>query len=277
MGKRIIAQRRGRGSPTFKAPSHKYKGKLEHLRVNKNETVLGKIAEIVHDPARSTPIARLTIEKREGEEKEEKTEERFVVVPEGVGVGDEMVYGESAAIKTGNTLPLRCIPEGITVCNLEARPNDGGKFARASGNFATLLAHEQETETEETGAGRGVGAGGRTGAGRTGAGAGKTLVVMPSGKKKWLSSDCFATIGVVAGGGRTEKPFVKAGKKYHKMKARAAKYPTVRGVAMNSVDHPFGGGGHQHVGKSKTPGKGAPPGRKVGSIAAKRTGRGGKG
>ncbi len=238
MGKRIIAQRRGRGSPTFKAPSHKYKGNLEHVKVNKRETVSGVVEEIVHDPARSAPIARIRIE-------EEK--QTFVIVPEGVGEGDEMVYGESAAIKTGNTLPLRCIPEGIMICNLEARPNDGGKFARASGNFATLLAHEQET--------------------------GKTLVVMPSGKKKWLSSDCFATIGVVAGGGRTEKPFVKAGKKYHKMKTRAAKYPTVRGVAMNPVDHPFGGGGHQHVGKSKTPSRGAPPGRKVGSIAAKRTGK----
>ena len=240
MGKRIIAQRRGRGSPTFRAPSHKYKGNLEHVKVNKNETVAGVIKEIVHDPARSAPIASIMIEKGK------QIEEKFVIVPEGVGEGDEMAYGESAAIKTGNTLPLRCIPEGITICNLEARPNDGGKFARASGNCATLLAHEQETR--------------------------KTLVVMPSGKKKWLSSDCFATIGVVAGGGRTEKPFVKAGKKYHKMKARAAKYPTVRGVAMNPVDHPHGGGGHQHVGKSKTPGRGAPPGRKVGSIAAKRTG-----
>jgi large subunit ribosomal protein L2 len=211
MGKRIIAQRRGRGSPTFRAPSHKYKENLEHVRVNKNETVSGVVTEIVHDPARSAPIAYIRIEK------EKQIEEKFVIVP-----------------------------EGITICNLEARPNDGGKFARASGNCATLLAHEQET--------------------------GKTLVVMPSGKKKWLSSDCFATIGVVAGGGRTEKPFVKAGKKYHKMKTRAAKYPTVRGVAMNPVDHPFGGGGHQHVGKSKTPGRGAPPGRKVGSIAAKRTG-----
>jgi large subunit ribosomal protein L2 len=240
MGKRIIAQRRGRGSPTFRAPSHKYKENLEHVRVNKNETVSGVVKEIVHDPARSAPIACIRIEK------EKQIEEKFVIVPEGIGEGDEMAYGESAAIKTGNTLPLRRVPEGITICNLEARPNDGGKFARASGNCATLLAHEQET--------------------------GKTLVVMPSGKKKWLSSDCFATIGVVAGGGRTEKPFVKAGKKYHKMKARAAKYPTVRGVAMNPVDHPFGGGGHQHVGKSKTPARGAPPGRKVGSIAAKRTG-----
>lgn len=245
MGKRITAQRRGKGSPTFRAPSHRYKANLEHVRVNKDETVSGRIEEIVHDPARSAPIARIKIERED--EGKKKSEERFIIIPEGVGEGDEVSYGKSAAIRTGNTVPLRYIPEGITICNLEIRPNDGGKFARSSGDCATLLAHEHET--------------------------GKTQVVLPSGKKKWLSSDCFATIGVVAGGGRTEKPFVKAGKKYHKMKARAAKYPRTSGVAMNPVDHPFGGGAHQHVGKPKTPGRGAPPGRKVGSIAAKRTGK----
>jgi large subunit ribosomal protein L2 len=242
MGKRIIAQRRGKGSPTFRSPSHRYKGNLEHVRVNTGETVSGTVVEIEHDPSRSAPIARIKLKGDNG-----GAFERVVIIPEGIGVGDEVCYGESAEIKTGNTLPLRCLPEGIMICNLEVRPNDGGKLARSSGDCATLLAHEHET--------------------------GRSLVVLPSGKKKWLSSDCFATIGVVAGGGRTDKPFVKAGKKYHKMKARAAKYPRVRGVAMNPVDHPFGGGAHQHVGKSKTPGRGAPPGRKVGSVAAKRTGK----
>ena len=245
MGKRIIAQRRGKGSPTFKAPSHRYKGNLGHVRVGKNQTVSGRVMAITHDPARSAPIARIAVERENGGVK--KVEEQFIIIPEGVGVGDMISYGESAALKIGNTVPLRRIPEGVMICNVEARPNDGGKFVRASGNAATLLAHEPET--------------------------GRSLLVMPSGKKKWLSSDCSATIGVIAGGGRTEKPFVKAGKRYHKMKARAAKYPTVRGVAMNPVDHPHGGGGHQHVGKPKTPGRDAPPGRKVGSIAAKRTGK----
>ena len=237
MGKRIIAQRRGKGSPVFRAPSHRYRGNLEHVRVDGDEPVTGRIVQILHDPARSAPIARL---------KTSSGEERFMIVPEGIGEGEEVAYGESAPIKVGNTLPLRCIPEGMAICNIENNPGDGGKFARASGNYATLVTHEVDT--------------------------GRALVVMPSGKKKWLSGDCMATIGIVAGGGRTEKPFVKAGKKYHKMKSRAARYPKVRGVAMNPVDHPFGGGGHQHIGKSKTPGRGAPPGRKVGNIAAKRTG-----
>jgi large subunit ribosomal protein L2 len=246
MGKRIIAQRRGKGSPTFTAPSHRYKGNLEHVRVATDEMVSGQVVEIVHDPARSAPIARIKIERENGGGAK-KVEEQFIIVPEGVGEGDTVSYGKSAAVKIGNTIPLRRIPEGVMVCNVEVRPNDGGKLVRASGNGATLLAHEQDT--------------------------GRSMLVLPSGKKKWLSSDCYATIGVVAGGGRPEKPFVKAGKKYHKMKARAAKYPTVRGVAMNPVDHPHGGGGHQHVGKPKTPSRDAPPGRKVGSIAAKRTGK----
>jgi large subunit ribosomal protein L2 len=182
-------------------------------------------------------MARIRIEK----------EERFIILPEGVAEDDGVSYGESAAIKVGNALPLRCIPEGVMICNVEARPNDGGKFVRSSGACATLLIHDP--------------------------GAKKTLVELPSGKEKWLSSECFATIGVVAGGGRVEKPFVKAGKKYHKMKSKAAKYPRVAGVAMNPVDHPFGGGGHQHTGKPKTCSRGASPGRKVGNITAKRTGK----
>jgi large subunit ribosomal protein L2 len=101
---------------------------------------------------------------------------------------------------------------------------------------------------------------------------GKATIEMPSGQMKRMSPHCRATIGVVAGGGRPDKPYMKAGKKFHKMKTKAGKYPSVRGVAMNSVDHPFGGGNKQHPGKPKGAARGAPPGRKVGSIAARRTG-----
>jgi large subunit ribosomal protein L2 len=81
-----------------------------------------------------------------------------------------------------------------------------------------------------------------------------------------------ATIGNVSCGGRTEKPFVKAGNKFHAMRAKRKFYPWVRGVAMNAVDHPFGGAQH-HPGKSKSTSRNAPPGRKVGAIASTRTGR----
>jgi large subunit ribosomal protein L2 len=96
---------------------------------------------------------------------------------------------------------------------------------------------------------------------------------MPSGVLKWFNPKCRATVGIVAGGGRVDRPFLKAGKKYHKMKARAAKYPRVSGVAMNAIDHPFGGGNRKHPGRPTTVSRNAPPGRKVGQIAARRTGK----
>ncbi|HEC96438.1 MAG TPA: 50S ribosomal protein L2, partial [Euryarchaeota archaeon] len=94
----------------------------------------------------------------------------------------------------------------------------------------------------------------------------------PSGEIKGFHYMCRAAIGVVAGGGRVDKPWVKAGKKYHAMKSRATKWPKVRGVVMNAVSHPFGGGSHPHVGRPTTTSRNAPPGRKVGHIAARRTG-----
>ncbi len=238
MGKRIISQRRGRGRPTYTAPSHKYRGRLRHVKVGDKGTLRGIVIDIQHDPARSAPVGLVRLE---------TGEKRYFIIPEGVCVGDEVAWGPEASIRPGNTLPLKNIPEGLMVCNIESRPGDGGKFVRSSGTSATIVAHEMDK--------------------------GRTMVKLPSGSLKWLSAWCMATIGVVAGGGRPDKPFVKAGKKYHKMKSRATKYPRTSAVAMNPVDHPFGGGAQQHTGKSKTVARGTPPGRKVGSIAARRTGK----
>jgi len=236
MGHRLISQNRGRGTPTYRAPSHRFKAALRHPHVDEKETLYGTVTEITHDPARSAPIARV---------KFENGEERLILAPEGISVDEKIACGISAEIKPGNILPLAEIPEGVPICNIESKPNDGGQFARASGVYATLVSHERN----------------------------KTSIQMPSGELKWLSPKCRATIGIVAGGGRVDRPFLKAGKKYHKMKTRAAKYPRVSGVAMNAVDHPFGGGNRQHPGKPTTVSRNAPPGRKVGHIAARRTGK----
>ena len=241
MGRRIQGQRRGRGSPTFRAPSHRYKADLEHKKSEEQDTISGEIVGIEHDPARSAPLA--DVEFDDGDR-------RLVLAPEGITVGDTLQVGVSAEIKPGNTLPLAEIPEGVPICNVESQVGDGGKFARASGVSAQLMSHDRNV----------------------------AVVQLPSGEVRRLPPECRATIGVVAGGGRTEKPFVKAGNKHHKMKARGTKYPRVRGVAMNAIDHPFGGGGRQHPGQPKSVSRDAPPGRKVGDIASKRTGRsGGKG
>ncbi|ERH10979.1 MAG: LSU ribosomal protein L2P [halophilic archaeon J07HX64] len=239
MGQRIRGQRRGRGGSTFRAPSHRYKAELSHRTVEGDEVVRGTVVGIEHDPARSAPVAEIQFE---------DGDQRLVLAPEGIAVGDEIQLGVSAAIEKGNTLPLAEIPEGVPVCNVEAKAGDGGKFARASGVSATLLAHERTA----------------------------TVVELPSGELKRLPPDCRATIGVVAGGGRTDKPMLKAGNKYHKAKARGMVWPRVRGVAMNAVDHPFGGGGRQHPGRPKSISRDAAPGRKVGDIASRRTGRGGE-
>ncbi|WP_135535875.1 MULTISPECIES: 50S ribosomal protein L2 [Halostella] len=238
MGRRIQGQRRGRGGSTFRAPSHRYKADLTHKKAEDSDVISGTVVDIEHDPARSAPVAAVEFE---------DGDRRLILVAEGIGVGEEIQIGVSAEIKPGNTLPLAEIPEGVPVSNIERQPGDGGKFARASGTSGDLITHDRDA----------------------------AVVQLPSGEVKRLDPECRATVGVVAGGGRTEKPHVKAGNKYHKMKARGTKWPNVRGVAMNAVDHPFGGGGRQHPGKPKSISRNAPPGRKVGDISSRRTGRGG--
>merc|ERR1712137_357490 len=102
---------------------------------------------------------------------------------------------------------------------------------------------------------------------------GTTRLRLPSGGKKTVASDVRAQIGIVAGGGRTDKPLLKAGAAYHKYAVKRNCWPKIRGVAKNPVEHPFGGGNHQHIGKPSTVAKDRPAGRKVGLIAARRTGR----
>uniref|UniRef100_A0AAZ3SBZ7 Large ribosomal subunit protein uL2 n=1 Tax=Oncorhynchus tshawytscha TaxID=74940 RepID=A0AAZ3SBZ7_ONCTS len=150
-------------------------------------------------------------------------------------------------LNIGNVLPVGTMPEGTIICCLEEKPGDRGKLARASGNYATVISHNPDTK--------------------------KSRVKLPSGSKKVIASANRAVVGVVAGGGRIDKPILKAGRAYHKYKAKRNSWPRVRGVAMNPVEHPFGGGNHQHIGKPSTIRRDAPAGRKVGLIAARRTGR----
>jgi large subunit ribosomal protein L2 len=235
MGHRITTQNRGRGGPTYRAPSHRYKAELKHIGTD-DQTVTGSIIDIEHDPARNAPIALVKLE---------NGTKVYMLVTEGIGVGEPIACGADVSVKNGNTLPLIKIPTGSFICNIESRPNDGGKFVRSSGVQAVVVDKIED----------------------------RVGVRMPSGKTKWFNARCRATIGIVAGGGRVEKPFVKAGNKAHKMRNTASNWPRVRGVAMNVIDHPFGGGGHQHTGRPKTIARGTSPGRTVGHVAARRTGK----
>merc|ERR1711964_87717 len=124
---------------------------------------------------------------------------------------------------------------------------DRGKLAKTSGAYATVIAHNRDQ--------------------------GLTRIRLPSGSKKTIGSECRAAVGLIAGGGRCDKPLLKAGNAYHKYRVKRNSWPHVRGVAMNPVEHPHGGGNHQHIGKPSTVGRAMVAGRKVGLIAARRTGR----
>jgi len=145
------------------------------------------------------------------------------------------------------------LPEGTIVSNCEAKTGDRGSFARASGTATIIIGHSDDGK--------------------------KTRVRLPSGSRRTIPGSCRAMVGIVAGGGRTDKPIMKAGNAYHKAKAkRRGTWPRVRGVAMNPVEHPHGGGNQQHIGHPSTVSRYASRGKKVGLIAARRTGliRGGQ-
>jgi len=237
MGKRPIVRRRG-ASPRFWAPTHRRVGDVRYAEAG-GDTKAGMVADLLHDPGRGVPVANIRLDSGEA---------YYTVASEGMYVGQRMEIGADAKLQLGSTLPLAKIPEGAMVFNVERNPGDGGALFRSSGNYAVL----------------------------TGRADGEVMLKDSSGRSFTIGSDCRATIGVVAGGGRMEKPFLKAGAKLPLMRSRGRLYPRVRGVAMVSAYHPFGGGRHQHKGMSTTVSRNAPPGRKMGLIAARSTGRGGR-
>ena len=193
------------------------------------------IAELVHCRGHSAPLARL---------KHADGTSTFIIAPEGIRTGQQInIGGEDAA--AGNIMRLADIPEGTSIFNIENTPGDGGKFVKSSGLSARVVA---KTPT-------------------------KITVLLPSKKNKDFHPACRATIGVIAGGGRPEKPFYKAGRKFHKMRAKNMYWPEVCGQSMNAVDHPFGGRSSHHKGRPGIAPHNAPPGKKVGSIRPRRTGK----
>jgi large subunit ribosomal protein L2 len=236
VGKRILQRRRGKAGIQFRAP---IKGKIAPVRyptAGGASEGTAKVTAILDERGRSAPLAQVRFEN-----------DRYTYLPAVVGmsVGQEFTIGPSGQAKEGNVLPLARIPEGTRVCNIELRPGDGGKFVRASGTSAVLFSKAN----------------------------GKAILKLPSGKNILISDRCRATVGEVAGGGRRDKPFLRAGARHHAMRASGRVYPRMRGIAMAVVYHPFGGGRHQHPGKSTSTSRNAPPGRKVGLIAPRKTGR----
>jgi len=234
LGKRIRAQRKG-SSPRYKVSSHRFPGAS---RIPRGDDQMCEVIELVHSPIHTAPLARIKLE---------NGDKSLIVCTEGVAVGSSIAIGKNVSMRPGNVTDLANIPEGTPVNNVELRPGDGGKIARSGGNSCLV-----ESRLDS----------------------GKVRLRLPSGKIKEISGKCRATIGILAGHGRSEKPLMKAGSAHYKAKARGKAYPKVSGVAMNPVDHPHGGGNHQAVHGPNSVARGAPPGSKVGNIAPSRTGRG---
>jgi len=196
----------------------------------------GVVREIMHETGRGAPVA--LVEFANGTAS-------CLVAPEGLSLDQDVSVGPDAAPELGNVLPLGKVPEGTLVCNVELRPGDGGKLARSSGSYCMVVSHTPQG----------------------------TELRLPSGRSIYTHDSCRAMVGVIAGAGRSERPFLKAGTRKKLMRARGRVWPITKGQAMIAASHPHGGGRHKHAGKPTTVSRNAPPGRKVGMIAAKETGR----
>ena len=239
MGKRIRVQRRGRGGQNFRASTHKRVAPAKYPSIAPKESfeasLSGTIQALVHDPGRGSPLSYI---------KFENGLSFYTITPEGVFTGQRIRYGGKAPAEIGNIMPLGKIPEVTIVCGLELRPGDGGKMAKSSGAYATVVGHTPQG----------------------------TMIRLPSGRTRYVDDYCLATVGVVSASGRIEKPFLKAGEKFHLMKAKGHKYPRTSGRKMVPAVHPYGSS-KRSARRTTTTSHGAPPGQKVGLIAARGPGQ----
>ncbi len=235
MGKRILVQRRGRGGKQFRSNPVGKVAPAMYPAYSLEEAHAGQVVDILHETGRDAPLARIRFD-----------DGRYAYVPavEGIPAGTQIQLGGSAPPNPMNILSLQNIPDGATISSIEKNFGDGGKLVKAAGSYALIFSHSE----------------------------GGVTLRMPSGKFMTIDPKCRAVIGQVAGGGKREKPFLRAGQKHYAYKAKNKKYPKVRGVAMAAPFHPHGGGRHQHAGKQTSVGRTTPPGRKVGLIAPRKTG-----
>ncbi len=214
----------GRNNYGRKTSRHRGGGHKRQYRVidfkRRKDGVPAKVAAIEYDPNRTCRIALLHY--ADGEK-------RYIIAPRGLSVGDTVQSGQGAEVRTGNAMPLRFIPVGTIVHNVELQPGAGAKMARSAGASVQLVAKEGDFAT----------------------------VRLPSTEMRRVSIDCRATVGAV---GNSEHDLVKIGKA-GRNRWKGVR-PQTRGVAMNPVDHPHGGGeGKTSGGRHPVNPKGKPEGR----------------
>ncbi|MBC8491206.1 MAG: 50S ribosomal protein L2 [Candidatus Marinimicrobia bacterium] len=188
---RITSRRRGGG--------HQRSYRLIDFKRDKHG-IEAVVKTIEYDPNRSSRIALLNY--KDGEK-------RYIIAPDGLQVGNVIVSGLDAPIKVGNSLPLKNIPAGTLVHNIELKPKKGGQIARGAGTAAQIMAKEGKYVT----------------------------LKMPSGEMRLVLAECYATVGEVGNRDHENINLGKAGRSRW-----LGRRPKVRGVAMNPVDHPMGGG-----------------------------------
>ncbi len=189
----------GRITTRHHGGGHKQQYRIIDFKRNK-DGVPGKVKTIEYDPNRSARIC--LIQYADGEK-------RYILAPAGLSVGTVIMSGEQVEIKPGNCMPLKNIPLGTLLHNIELKPEKGGQMIRSAGTSATLMAKEENF----------------------------AQIKLRSGEVRLVSIYCRATIGAVGNGDHNLIKVGKAGKSRH-----LGKRPTVRGVVMNPVDHPHGGG-----------------------------------
>ncbi|MEY3398158.1 MAG: ribosomal protein [Bacteroidota bacterium] len=178
---------------------HKRQYRLVDFKRDKHD-VSATVLTVEYDPNRSSRIC--LIEYADGEK-------RYILAPQGIKVGQNIISGTKAGPEVGNTLYLRDIPLGTVIHNIEMKPGRGGAIARSAGSYAQLSARDGKY----------------------------AVITMPSGENRLILADCLATVGVVS---NSEHNLVRSGKAGRSR--WLGRKPRVRGVAMNPVDHPMGGG-----------------------------------
>jgi large subunit ribosomal protein L2 len=236
LGKRTLVRRRGKAGKQFRAIKVGKISPAKYPNFKSDKRRSGTVIDIVHERGRDAPLAKIHFD---------DGRLSYVPAPEGTSVGSKVEVGIGATATARNILSLESIPDGTLICNIEKNFGDGGKLIKSAGSSAVVFAHGSEGVT----------------------------IKFPSGKFLTINAKCRAMIGVIAGAGRKEKPFLKAGNRAKYMQAHGRLYPTVRGIAQAAVFHPHGGGRHQHIGRQSSVGRTTPPGRKVGIISPRKTGR----
>ncbi|PIY71519.1 50S ribosomal protein L2 [Candidatus Roizmanbacteria bacterium CG_4_10_14_0_8_um_filter_33_9] len=202
--KRILKKHSGRDSSGHVSVRHqggrqkRYYRDIDFKRDKRN--IEGVVQSIEYDPNRNANIALILYKDKE---------KKYIIHPQDLKIGDTVVAGDSVDIKNGNALPLKNIPIGIQIHNLELHPNQGGKIIRGAGSTAVVIAKEEKY----------------------------SHIKLPSGETRRFHGDCYATIGMVGNIEHKDRILRKAGTSRH-MGIR----PTVRGTAQNPRSHPHGGG-----------------------------------